>query len=295
VSNISKIIERLMKDRITKFIDNNNLLNNTQNGYISGRSTTRAMFQLIDDIIDGLSKRESTSCVLLDLSRAFDSVDIRVLLDKLEVMGFRGVAWAWIKSYLSGRRQCVAAQDEDGRELRSGWKAVTRGVPQGSILGPLLFLMYVNDLPGVVASLTVMFADDTAIVTRAQTEEESKKLSEENLRCVEEWLGGHNLKFNIGKTKLLIFNNDPTSWELQHESEVLVFGGCIVAGVETGLSVVLGCTRGLLGERAVWFLLRPKSNFATSECRSGNDSLLRRHLLQTKIWNCVLGKLGGCW
>ena len=139
LSTIAKVYEKIMANRIYDFLIKFNILNNRQNGYIRGRSTNRAIFQVLEEILTGINEDEYTVCVCMDLSKAFDSVDYETLYDKLELLGFRGLSLDLIKSYLTNRQQCVVTEDSEGKQIYSDWCVVKRGVPQGSILGPLLF------------------------------------------------------------------------------------------------------------------------------------------------------------
>lgn len=218
-SNISKIIEKLIYSRMLRFIDKNNILNKHQNGYIRGRSTMRASFQLLVDIMDGICGKNLTACAFIDLSKAFDLVHHRILLHKLENMGFRGVIQNWLESYLCGRKQCVVSNDVTGTQIRSSWKTTEYGIPQGSILGPFLFLLYVNDLPDAISDLMILFADDTSFVVKAETRDKLVEKLDNNLKCLSEWFQNHNLKINSKKTNIMCFNGDIETVKLEHYGE----------------------------------------------------------------------------
>lgn len=221
VSNISKIIEKIVVKRIYNFLINTKVLNNYQNGYCRGRSTERAIFQLLEDIINGINNKDITVSVFMDLSKAFDCVNHELLLRKIESLGFRGVSLNWITSYLQGRQQSVIAYDDDGNQVKSDWAAVTRGVPQGSVLGPLLFLLYINDLPDAVDSLVVLFADDSSVVLRAKKYEELCVKLENSITTISNWSINNNLKLNLGKTKLMIFNNEVPELSVNIDGSVI--------------------------------------------------------------------------
>ena len=133
----SKILERLVFNRCMDYIDKNNSLNEKQFGFRPNHSTYMATIELVDKIANAVERNETTVGIFLDLSKAFDTINHDILLYKLEHYGFRGVALDWFKSYLSNRKQFVHYQMHD-----SNHKIINCGVPQGSILGPLLFILY---------------------------------------------------------------------------------------------------------------------------------------------------------
>ena len=156
----SKILERLVFDRCTDYIDANGILNDKQFGFRPKHSTYMAIAQLVDKINTAVEKHETTIGIFLDLSKAFDTIDHNILLYKLEYYGFRGVVLEWFKNYLNNRKQYVFHNN-----CKSDLKDIVCGVPQGSILGPLLFILYVNDIIHTSNVLDfILFADDTTIL-----------------------------------------------------------------------------------------------------------------------------------
>ena len=154
----SKMLERIMYNRLQKYLKDQNILYDKQFGFQTGHSTEHAIAQLVDQIYEAFEKNEYTLGVFIDLSKAFDTVDHSILLRKLELYGITDRNYAWIKSYLSNRLQYIQIDENS----RTEFCVVKCGVPQGSILGPLLFLLYVNDLKNASSVLDpIMFADDT--------------------------------------------------------------------------------------------------------------------------------------
>ena len=157
----SKILERIMYNRLYEYLTKNDILYTKQFGFRSNHSTDHAVVSLVNDITNAINSDLYTIGVFIDLLKAFDTdtVDHDILLSKLEHYGIKDTALLWFKDYLNNRQQCVKLGT-----VMTSLKSITCGVPQGSILGPLLFLIYVNDLPNVSDILNlILFADDTNI------------------------------------------------------------------------------------------------------------------------------------
>ena len=155
----SKVPEKLMYNRLIIYINQNHLLYNLQFGFQKGKSTHMALITLIDKISEALDNSDFVIGVFLDFSKAFDTVDHSILVKRLHIYGIRGLALQWFESYLSSRMQYVTYNS-----IKSEREIMKCGLPQGSILGPLIFLIYKNDLATVSRnSLPILFADDTNI------------------------------------------------------------------------------------------------------------------------------------
>ena len=149
---------KMMNNHLQKYLKDQNILYDKQFGFLAGHSTDHAVAQLVDQIYEAFEKNEYTLGLFIDLSKAFDTVDHSVLLRKLELYGITDRNYAWIKSNLSNHLQYIQVDEN----CRTEYCVVKCGVPQVSILGPLLFLLYVNDLKNASLVLDhIIFADDT--------------------------------------------------------------------------------------------------------------------------------------
>ena len=162
---ISKVLEKLIYTRTYSFLIECNQLYDSQYGFRTNHSCENAVSELVGHILKRKEQNESTACVFLDLSKAFDTIKHEVLLKKLELYGIRGTALSWFQSYLSDRRIRVKCNTiSSGKTEISDAQPINTGTPQGSCLGPLIFLIFNNDLHRVVENCsTILFADDTTL------------------------------------------------------------------------------------------------------------------------------------
>ena len=157
--SISKILEKIIHNRLFTFVTTNNLLNPNQYGFRKKHSTDLAVVELYDKITNAMAQKQHVIGIFMDLSKAFDTLNHDILLYKLKTYGIRGTALSWFKDYLSNRQQFTSYNG-----VNSDFLSVKCGVPQGSILGPLLFLLYINDISEASNRLSyILFADDTNI------------------------------------------------------------------------------------------------------------------------------------
>ena len=213
----SKIIEKLVYNKIFDFLVRYEILFKSQYGFRRGHNTTHATLDFLKTVEAAVKQGEIAVGVFCDLSKAFDTLDHEILLSKLDHYGIRGKWLSWIRSYLTNRQQFV---DMDG--VKSSLSPITVGVPQGSILGPLLFLIYINDLPSALDKLVpVMFADDTNLVLRGKHLPEVVATLNCELENLNDFFKANKLKLNADKTKLVCFRKKGHPFEKEDLSVVL--------------------------------------------------------------------------
>ena len=203
LSAFSKISEKLMCARLNKYILDKSILHPNQYGFREKLSTAMALLKLTDDISRSIDDGNITVGVFIDLAKAFDTVDHKILLGKLNHYGIRGIANNWFASYLTNRMQYVACNKHHSTRL-----PIECGVPQGSILGPILFLLYINDLNQISSILrTIMFADDTNLFLSGKNINVLEQLFNKELEVLTTWFNTNLLSLNIKKTSYIIFSN----------------------------------------------------------------------------------------
>ena len=199
LSIFSKILEKCIYLRMNSFLCKYSILHPNQFGFRTGLSTEHAVSVIYNNYVENLEKSKSTCSIFLDIKKAFDSVDHAILLCKLYRYGFRGPSFELLTSFLSNRFQCVSVQG-----VKSDLQPVTCGVPQGSVLGPLLFILFINDLPLVSTFKTTLFADDACLsISHSSLNSLETKVNTE-LNKISNWFKKNKLCLNYKKTCFII-------------------------------------------------------------------------------------------
>ena len=211
-------MEHLIYYQIDKYLEINNLLTNRQNGFRSNRSTTQTIFDYTTDLFNIYNQDNETIAIYIDFKKAFDTVNHKKLIEKFKKYNFDQNLIKLLASYLQNRNQCTCVEGKCSDMLN-----ITYGVPQGSILGPKLFLLYINDLTSVIKNCEYyLYADDIVMFRRLRSENVGNDfaLFEEDVQSVSNWCVVNELTINIKKTKIQYFpknrNSDCNLFENTH-------------------------------------------------------------------------------
>nr|CAH7760650.1 unnamed protein product [Callosobruchus chinensis] len=217
---MAKIIEKIVYKQLKNHFFNNNIIPSFQSGFREGCSTTTALLQVSDEIIRGLDKNQASALVLLDFSKAFDTINHSLLLAKCRYYGLHDTAIQFLSNYLNNRKQKVSLD-----HVASKLEPVISGVPQGSTLGPLLFLIYVSDLGKAVAnSKIIQYADDTQLYVSFEPQNYASVVTDLNkdISSIVNYAEKNSLKLNANKSQALLFSSRNCYKRIQDNSQILV-------------------------------------------------------------------------
>ena len=195
-----KVMETIVLDIMMNHLIKNNLITSEQHGFVQRKSCETNLLEALDIVTDAASHGFSTIMVFLDFAKAFDKVSHKALISKLEAYGFSGLLLQWLKEFLSDRKQRVVLG-----QASSSWSTVTSGVPQGSVLGPLLFTLFINDMPKHLHHPCKLFADDTKLIAIIKNTQDIVLL-QEDIDRLSAWNTTWDMKFNHQKCKYMVFN-----------------------------------------------------------------------------------------
>ena len=205
LNSFSKILEKIVSHQLTDHLNNNEIIYKHQFGFRKGHSTVHALLHFLHKHEELIRSNKKFSCIFLDLCKAFDTTQHNIILKKLEILGVKGNELRWFTNYLKNRKQRV----KNGNSF-SEFLDILLGVPQGSILGPLLFSIYINDFPQMVELFAILFADDTTIVIDGDNTKDLTSKANEKLKNASEWFNNNELTLNASKTRVIHFNNKDT-------------------------------------------------------------------------------------
>ena len=207
---LSKLLEKVVAKNLMSYLINNDLIYKHQYGFQPHKSTFHPMIHILKKVTDSVNNNEVTIGVFCDLQKAFDLCSHSILLRKLEKFGIKNQELEWFRSYLTNRKQFVSLNGKQSHK-----QTITKGVPQGSILGPILFLIYINDLASCTTLFTLLFADDTSFLISGKNLNEIIPILNVELHKVCDWFRANQLSLHPEKTKFMIFTNNEKSikWE----------------------------------------------------------------------------------
>ena len=208
LSPFSKLLEKCIYTRLHKYFEKNHILYSCQFGFRNNMSTENAVVQIIEQLSKNIDKKEDTCSIFVDLRKAFDTVDHGILISKLEKYGVRGSPLKLITSFVTNRKQYTLVNG-----FKSMEKGVVCGVPQGSTLGPLLFLTYINDLYLASSLKLNLFADDAYLSSSNSNPRTLEREINTELDKIYNWLNINKLSLNIEKTNYLIFTPPKNSYQ----------------------------------------------------------------------------------
>ena len=209
------MMESIIRDHIIDYMVSNNYIADEQHGFVTGRECMTNLLQAMDDWMKAIELGHNIDVIYTDFSKAFDSVPHTCLQVKLESVGVEGQVLFWLKAFLTGKRHRMSVEGE-----LFEWVYAKSGIPQGSVLGPILFVIFINDLPFAIKNCCKLFADNTKLYRTTRTEDDTTSLQDDINRLVN-WSTMWQLPFNEQKCKCTHIGNDKTSRSYQMNDHIL--------------------------------------------------------------------------
>ena len=222
LTHINKIFEKLLHARLNDFVTKHNILENNQYGFRKGHSTSHGITQLHETILKSIEKKKICVALFIDLKSAFDTINHEILELKLDHYGVRGMALKLLSSYLKDRKQFIKAGD-----IESAILYVLCGVPQGSVLGPLLFIIYINDITTCSELSSLLFADDAVLTFSHESLKYLERKFNSEMKKMHHWFIANKLTLNLKKTKYMIFSKLQKKKAKEHKFRININKFCI--------------------------------------------------------------------
>lgn len=284
-----KIMEGIVRDNLMIYFDENKLISKQQHGFVKRRACVTNLLECQNIVTRNMRDGLTVDILYTDFSKAFDKVSHNKLIYKLERYGVKGSMLKWIKSFLSGRRQCVVLG-----EVESSWEDVTSSVPQGSVLGPFLFVVYINDLPDCLSNVCKMYADDNKVIAVNRTGVDNGLQSDINSTV--DWCAKWSMSLNGGKCKVMYFGgkNQRKEYYINGEGEQMLLGS---TDVEKDLGIMVTnngkCSAQVEAavNKASWILGRIRKTFRYFDInlfKKLYPTFVRPHLeFASSVWNTL--------
>lgn len=284
ISTFSKVMEKVVLKRLMNYCEQHSLITNRQHGFLKGKSTTTAIIELTEFVIDNIESGKLVTGILLDFSKAFDCLGHNLILQKLESLGVKDTALAWFESYLKGRKQTVEIKsmvDDTVQNIASKPLHIDRGVPQGSVLGPVLFILFTNDMPTYLETLctTLMYADDTTLLLAGENSDQLGINSFTALNMAYQYCHTNDLAVNPKKTNQLAFGRRkdevPAIPDVEWAEEAKFLGVTIDSSISWGQHI-----ENLLNKlnSSIYVIKRIKHISNTNSAKTAYHALFESHV-----------------
>jgi hypothetical protein len=208
LTSFSKVVEKIMYNRLVSHLKKHAILNTNQHGFQEKLSTDNAVYSLTNKILTALNNKSKAKGIFCDIEKAFDCINHDVLLHKLKIYGITGISKNLYSQYLKDRYQHVSLKDNVSHcSVESNWSKILQGVPQGSVLGPVLFLLDINDLPAATkeSAMTILFTDDASLIFTDKSKDGLDTKLSVNIKIVDSWFKPNLLSINFVKTYCMQF------------------------------------------------------------------------------------------
>jgi hypothetical protein len=294
-STICKILESIIRDKVMKYMRLKQLIVPSQHGFVPNKACVTNLLETLDVITGAIKNGHSVDLVLLDFAKAFDKVSHAKLIQKLKAYGIDGILVKWIESFLTGRKQRVLIGDNC-----SEWEDVTSSVPQGSVLGPLLFTIFINDLPDKIKNECRLYADDSKLIGVIEREEDAIEI-QKDIDSMQKWAKTWQMSFNYDKCKVMHFgkkNKEQTytmslgQGEQPHVIEKSLVERDLGLMVSSDLKWATQVEKATKAAKAMIALIRNSFRYLDADLvRLLYVSLVRPHLeFAVPVWNPYLKK-----